>query len=178
MGQVLRPAWRVGVRRARGGGLEGSRGAREGGATHWLTEGLGLGGPHVQVGHHGLQPLALLGKLWRVQRPGVSSQALFRLHIPPDFPGSPYSHLHSPPSLRTPAPSGPCLSGPSHPRGQDRDRLLAPRSPPRVSSRARVPGSGSPPGRGRLPNSTRLFSPARAEAVAEQHPSPACGTCV
>lgn len=120
MGQVLRPAWRVGVQRARAAGLQGSGRAREGKATHWLTEGLGLGGPHVQVGHHGLQPLALLGKLWRVERPEVSSQTLFLLHVPPDFPGSPI------PTSQPQIPSAlwPCLSGPSHPPGQDRGRLL------------------------------------------------------
>lgn len=48
-----------------GRGARGSESRREGRVTHWLAEGLGLRGPHVQMGHHGLQPLALLGELWR-----------------------------------------------------------------------------------------------------------------
>lgn len=36
--------------------------------THWLVEGLGLRRAHVQVGHHGLEPLALLRQLWRTTR--------------------------------------------------------------------------------------------------------------
>lgn len=45
------------------------------GGTHRLAEGLGLGGPHVQMGHHGLQPLTLLGKLWTGREAG-GEQAL------------------------------------------------------------------------------------------------------
>lgn len=68
MGKVLRPARE----------LLGGRGRAAGkGDTHRLAEGLGLGGPHVQMGHHGLQPLALLGKLWRGGDAG-GEQALCR----------------------------------------------------------------------------------------------------
>lgn len=64
-GGYLRPAGWVGVWRVQGV-VEGLwEGRKEGRGTHWLAEGLGLGGPHVQMGHHGLQPLALLGELQR-----------------------------------------------------------------------------------------------------------------
>lgn len=33
------------------------------GDGHWLAEGLGLGRSHMQMCHHGLQPLTLLGQL-------------------------------------------------------------------------------------------------------------------
>lgn len=83
-----------------GGGPGGSReGCREGRVTHWLTEGLGLGGPHVQMGHHGLQPLTLLGELWRGGRwAGAEPQGrpvLFLLHQTPKrtpIPTTPLLH--------------------------------------------------------------------------------------
>lgn len=55
-------------KRLRGEGAAGQRAAGGGGWTHWLVEGLGLRRAHVQVGHHGLEPLALLRQLWRTTR--------------------------------------------------------------------------------------------------------------
>lgn len=176
MGQALRPAWRVGVQRAGAGGLEGSARAREGEATHWLTEGLGLGGPHVQVGHHGLQPLALLGQLWRAERLGVSRGCAWRQPgpvPPPHSTGLPGKPLFPPPLASQPQqPSSlwPCLSAPSHPQGQDRDRLLHEAllaSPPDCVSQALEHQQA-----GALSLTAHTpFLPTRAEAVAEQHPS-------
>lgn len=44
-------------------GLGGGVAGKWGQGTHWLAEGLGLGRSHMQMCHHGLQPLTLLGQL-------------------------------------------------------------------------------------------------------------------
>lgn len=119
MGRVLRPAPRVRVPAVTEGFWEGRRAGR---VTHWLAERLGLRRPHVQMGHHGLQPLALLGKLWGHRR---WAGAVPSTPLPPPHPTR---YPRKPLFLSILAPSVPCSwkasalccpTDPPYPEGQE-----------------------------------------------------------